>query len=682
MKKIVLTIGIGLMLGATITKAQTLLDGVVLEKVHIASQTEHDQDVSDGITSPIVTGSITYRLWIDMASGAKLASVWGNNTHALKLETSTTFYNNDNGSSTANALKLTDQTGTNLYDSWVTLGGNSKTTIATYQGANVVKAPAVVTNLGLLLTESFDSYPGKSLLSNGGTFTTLNGEGASGNAYATGTGASNMILIGQFTTDGIFSYELNLQLTNGIISENYAASDTQTGEFTNKTLIGKVGANVAPSITISAPSKATESDIVTINALATDNNIVSKVEFFVDNTAIGSIASAPYTLTWTATIGTHSITAVATDNDNVSTTSAASSIVVSAKPTLTVSSNTVNIVKEGTASSITVTSNVAWSAVAADSWVTVTPSSGTGNGSFTVSATANTGAARTSKITISGAGVSNNEISISQADGTSVTMTLTLSTVTVNLLKEGTASTVTVTSNTDWTASTSDSWITINPTTATKGNGIFTISATANASIARIGTVTIKGTGATNQTISVIQADGIVIPTLTVSATTATLVKEGTAISSISVTAPNIKWIAKSSESWLTITPADSTIGNANLSISATSNIGNTRTATVTISAKNLTSKTITVTQEGVTAFAEVDNVTLTISPNPAKTFISINTNETTQVSVYSLTGEMVLTTSVTGKELLNVSSLPEGVYLVHISNENTNAVQKLIISQ
>lgn len=497
MKRKLLTLGIGLLLGTSFSYSQTLLDSIIVEKIHIATQADHDEDIANGIKSPIVIGATTYRIWVDMAPGASISSVYGDNNHALKIQTTTAFYNNDMGGSIASSIMQSDITGTNQYDSWVTLGGSSDASVAVYKQADIVTTPAEVTNLGLQLTPSFDKYPGVSLLSYSGTYTTINGEGSTGNAYTQGHGTNNTILIGQFTTDGTFSFELNLQLTDGgSLWENYASNSPNNGEFTNSTLIGSYAPNTPPTISLTASTTAFAGDAITINATASDDINVSKVEFFVDGTSISSSTTSPYTATWIATTGTHSITAVATDNDGASTTSTAVSVVV-ATPTLSVPT-------------------------------------------------------------------------------------------TASITKEGTAVTVNVTSNTAWTASTTDSWLTINPTTATSGDGSFTISAPANASAIR--------------------------------------------------------------------------------------------TATVTVSASGVTDQIITVTQDGTTAVADIKSDILIISPNPAKTFFSINSLGTANVLIYSLTGELVLNTTFSDDEKINIYSLSHGLYLVKIITNNSEQIHQLII--
>ncbi|MNP95791.1 Chitodextrinase precursor [compost metagenome] len=82
----------------------------------------------------------------------------------------------------------------------------------------------------------------------------------------------------------------------------------------------------APTVSITSPSNNesfTTTSSVTINADAIDSNgTITKVEFFQGTTKLAEDLTAPYSFNWNNPApGSYSITAVATDNDGVSTTS-------------------------------------------------------------------------------------------------------------------------------------------------------------------------------------------------------------------------------------------------------------------------------------------------------------------------------------------------------------------------
>lgn len=94
---------------------------------------------------------------------------------------------------------------------------------------------------------------------------------------------------------------------NGVIDDYFTMIKTPAG---------------APSVEITSPMDKCyifAPQQITINADASDDGLVSKVEFYVDDDFIGIAHNAPYSVNWTIpSDGIYQITAVATDNDNLS----------------------------------------------------------------------------------------------------------------------------------------------------------------------------------------------------------------------------------------------------------------------------------------------------------------------------------------------------------------------------
>jgi hypothetical protein len=93
--------------------------------------------------------------------------------------------------------------------------------------------------------------------------------------------------------------------------------------------------NTAPSVRITSPAEGATFDGATPIVVSTDasdvDGTIAQVDFYAENTLIGSVTSAPYTITWSnAAPGTHSLTAAATDNLGATATSAAVHITVAA----------------------------------------------------------------------------------------------------------------------------------------------------------------------------------------------------------------------------------------------------------------------------------------------------------------------------------------------------------------
>jgi hypothetical protein len=92
-------------------------------------------------------------------------------------------------------------------------------------------------------------------------------------------------------------------------------------------------ANGAPAVSLTAPADGasfTTPATISIAASASDDGSVAKVEFFDGAAKLGEDAVAPYTYAWTgASLGSHTITAVATDNLGAQTASSARTVTVS-----------------------------------------------------------------------------------------------------------------------------------------------------------------------------------------------------------------------------------------------------------------------------------------------------------------------------------------------------------------
>lgn len=366
MKKILF--GLGLVCSAALSQAQTMFDGIVVEKYHTATVADHAADAN------LPVGAVTYRIYADLKTGYKMSTVYGDGNHAMIFSTTTSFYNSANGSTTPNGMN--NPSGTDKYDSWVSMGAAAKNKLGVLlsddNSDGVVDGMTAGTPSNVTLTPGldlgiFDGTPGN-------TFT-VSGEGFASLTGAVGPTTSNMILIAQITTDGVFHYELNIQVVdNDGNAELYVSSNPLAGEFTNTSLTGSYAPNVVPTVNITAPvagSTALTGDVVTISANAADlggvGGAISKVEFFVGGVSIGVDNSEPYSVDWTpATVGSKSITAVATDNEGASTTSAAVSVSVSApaaniKPTVSISTPS-----NGTSVNIPATVNIVATAADAD----------------------------------------------------------------------------------------------------------------------------------------------------------------------------------------------------------------------------------------------------------------------------------------------------------------------------
>ena len=123
---------------------------------------------------------------------------------------------------------------------------------------------------------------------------------------------------------------------NALTPGNYVltavATDDRWATATSPPVTISVVPNAAPTVSITSPSAGatfTTPATVALSATAADGDgSVAHVTFYVDGQSVGADATSPYSASWPAVLGSHTLTAVATDNEGAATTSASIAITV------------------------------------------------------------------------------------------------------------------------------------------------------------------------------------------------------------------------------------------------------------------------------------------------------------------------------------------------------------------
>ncbi|MEY3843729.1 MAG: hypothetical protein RL293_151 [Bacteroidota bacterium] len=345
------------------------LEGIIVEKYYIPNAADvaaHATNSSPSTPSTaLTTSSVVYRVYVDMAANYKLTNIWGNTAHPLTINTTTAFFNDGNGVDVNGGMNTNSwKANTAGLDSYLTMGnvvsgkqgvlksedtdgtiGNTQSLLANNPGGcygdpimgtsgkdgMIAGSNNAYSNLGLPTSLNiFDQTNGGSFTMNGGSIAVLAG--------VAGPTSTNKVLIGQFTTTGVLTFSLNIQIKNVLTNavEVYVPSSPTGSEqlFAGLTL----APNTAPSITAFTANPSTSGIItgtpVTVSATVTDNGTVSSVQFYNGSTLLtgGTTggSGSTYTYTFTPTNGSYSITTVATDNECISTTSSALTFTVAA----------------------------------------------------------------------------------------------------------------------------------------------------------------------------------------------------------------------------------------------------------------------------------------------------------------------------------------------------------------
>ena len=157
----------------------------------------------------------------------------------------------------------------------------------------------------------------------------------------------------------------------------------------------------------------------------------------------------------------------------------------------------------GSTGTFNITSNLSWTVSSNQTWLSVSPASGSNNGTVTVTAQANTGSARTATVTVSAPGATSQTVTVTQ-NAAGVTLSVSPTSLSV-AAAAGSTGTFNITSNTSWTVSSNQTWLTASPTSGSN-NAAVTVTAQQNTGAARTATVTVSATGATSQTVTVTQS--------------------------------------------------------------------------------------------------------------------------------------------------------------------------------
>ncbi len=264
MKKI--TLIVGLLIFIPTAKSQGL-EGIVVEKYYVSDLADSTNAADNFSVTPLTVGSVTYRVFVDMATDYRFLSLFGTPEHDFKINSTTAFYNDPNNGSIfpQNNSVTNTRKNTTLIDSWLCTGGiasgkigvlksedtdgsigNAQNILANNLGGDMGVAingtdaqdglmpgtPLTPNSLGFTTElDIFDQTAGGSFLTNNGVIAALGG--------VSGVTASNMILLGQFTTNGEFSFKLNIQLgtpTPGG-SEIYVATNATGTETQDSSLM-------------------------------------------------------------------------------------------------------------------------------------------------------------------------------------------------------------------------------------------------------------------------------------------------------------------------------------------------------------------------------------------------------------------------------------------------------------
>jgi hypothetical protein len=379
----------------------------------------------------------------------------------------------------------------------------------------------------------------------------------------------------------------------------------------------------------------TQSEIISLIVTPSDQNVgpeAGSTTFSISSNTSWTIADDAGWLTINPASGNGNATITATYATNTLTTPRVGTITISgagvSSQQVTVTQNEIkslsvtpsnrDVGPEAGSTTFSIISNTSWTIDDDAGWLTINPASGSGNGTITATYTNNTLAAqRIGTVTISGAGVSSQQVTVTQSEINLLSVTPSAR----NVGPEAGSTTFSISSNTTWTIADDAGWLSVNPSSG-NGNAIITATCTANTlTTARVGTITISGTGVSPQTVTVTQSE---MNLLSVTPSNRDVGPE--AGSTTFIISSNTGWTIDDDANWLTVNPASGS-GNATITATyATNTLTSPRIGTISISGTGVTSQQVTVTQ------GEIKSLSVTPSnqnegPSAGSTTFSIISN-------------------------------------------------------
>jgi hypothetical protein len=175
-----------------------------LSRVVVERTVDGNANLCGASTQP--EGTSTYRVYAELQDADDLLSAIAalEGCHPLNISTTTSFYNSPIGGALGSSLNtaLCGAFPEGGFDSFITIGQESSSDAGLTQTA--------FTNPTSPLDDSFVEADGTNFEISDGAIYTLNG-----NTNGIPVGPNNRVFLGQFTTDGDFSFDINLQVFDG-----------------------------------------------------------------------------------------------------------------------------------------------------------------------------------------------------------------------------------------------------------------------------------------------------------------------------------------------------------------------------------------------------------------------------------------------------------------------------------
>ncbi len=336
MKRITIFTALFILSFFSLFSANPGLEDIIVEAIPVDSGIAASND-------SLSSDAVVYRIFVDMKPGYGLSVITGtlatleDPTYPLSISTTTSFFNSQYGAGKGDELNpaFVAIDPTLVYDSYICVGGvmDGRIGVPVFLDSNgyVSGTPVETLNTpGLNISMFGTENSTNDFYTEDGSWNGVVTGGVKGPAQTDST----IVLIGQFTTDGILSFALNIQLRDPLntFTQYFTATGRWYNHGGNKPVIQFTRLNNIygpgiehPEVSIVSPSDTVikKGDSIKFVANASDpDGTIDSVEFRMNTIKVGVDVSPPYEYTFVSTRKrVYEVTAIAVDNDGASTLS-------------------------------------------------------------------------------------------------------------------------------------------------------------------------------------------------------------------------------------------------------------------------------------------------------------------------------------------------------------------------
>ena len=309
-------------------------------------------------------------------------------------------------------------------------------------------------------------------------------------------------------------------------------------------------------------------------------------------------------------------------------------------PSFSLSESSFSFDEKGGQKTFIVDSNMKWTVSSNLSWASCSPATGENKGYVTVTVAPNTDSStRSATITVKASNGDTRQISITQTGSTPETLTLVVETTTMTFNADQDypneqPQTFRVRSNTSWSITTSESWLSVSPTKGQNNEDIKVVATTYRDSSRdrqAIITITADKNSSLKRTIAITQKAAIFNTEFKLSETSLSFGSAGG--SQTFVIDSNIKWTVSADKDWFRVTPPSGE-GKGSINVQVDRNTSTTsREGTVTVKAENGAVAQVKITQQGSSGSVKVTPGTLDFGDKSDTRQIVITASDNWEIS-------------------------------------------------